>query len=27
MNDKTARQKILDAAATLFYNDGITATG
>ncbi|MCA4164598.1 TetR/AcrR family transcriptional regulator [Acinetobacter baumannii] len=25
--DKTARQKILDAAATLFYNDGITATG
>ncbi|MCZ3068836.1 TetR/AcrR family transcriptional regulator [Acinetobacter baumannii] len=27
MNDRTARQKILDAAATLFYNDGITATG
>ncbi|VAX46236.1 putative HTH-type transcriptional regulator TtgW [Acinetobacter calcoaceticus] len=27
MNDKSARQKILDAAATLFYNDGITATG
>ncbi|WP_289392517.1 TetR/AcrR family transcriptional regulator [Acinetobacter baumannii] len=27
MNNKTARQKILDAAATLFYNDGITATG
>ncbi|SEO74154.1 TetR/AcrR family transcriptional regulator [Acinetobacter sp. yr461] len=27
MNDKTARQKILDAAATLFYNDGIIATG
>ncbi|MEE9886931.1 TetR/AcrR family transcriptional regulator [Acinetobacter nosocomialis] len=27
MNDKTARQKILDAVATLFYNDGITATG
>ncbi|MFL9472364.1 TetR/AcrR family transcriptional regulator [Acinetobacter baumannii] len=27
MNDKTARQKILNAAATLFYNDGITATG
>ncbi|EPF6188323.1 TetR/AcrR family transcriptional regulator [Acinetobacter baumannii] len=27
MSDKTARQKILDAAATLFYNDGITATG
>lgn len=27
MNDKTARQKILDAAATLFYNNGITATG
>lgn len=27
MNDKRARQKILDAAATLFYNDGITATG
>ncbi|KRJ94817.1 TetR/AcrR family transcriptional regulator [Acinetobacter baumannii] len=27
MNDKTTRQKILDAAATLFYNDGITATG
>ncbi|MDH2507229.1 TetR/AcrR family transcriptional regulator [Acinetobacter baumannii] len=27
MNDKTARQKILDAAATLFYNDGITVTG
>ncbi|MDC5466987.1 TetR/AcrR family transcriptional regulator [Acinetobacter baumannii] len=27
MNDKTARQKILDAAVTLFYNDGITATG
>lgn len=27
MNDKTARQKILDAASTLFYNDGITATG
>ncbi|MGQ0886017.1 TetR/AcrR family transcriptional regulator [Acinetobacter baumannii] len=27
MNDKTARQKILVAAATLFYNDGITATG
>ncbi|XZT13390.1 TetR/AcrR family transcriptional regulator [Acinetobacter baumannii] len=27
MNDKPARQKILDAAATLFYNDGITATG
>ncbi|EZI56195.1 bacterial regulatory s, tetR family protein [Acinetobacter baumannii 25442_7] len=26
MNDRTARQKILDAAATLFYNDGITAT-
>ncbi|MCD7249318.1 TetR/AcrR family transcriptional regulator, partial [Acinetobacter baumannii] len=24
MNDRTARQKILDAAATLFYNDGIT---
>ena len=27
MNDRTARQKILDAEATLFYNDGITATG
>ncbi|MDC4818287.1 TetR/AcrR family transcriptional regulator [Acinetobacter baumannii] len=27
MKDRTARQKILDAAATLFYNDGITATG
>ncbi|MFW6579889.1 TetR/AcrR family transcriptional regulator [Acinetobacter baumannii] len=27
MNERTARQKILDAAATLFYNDGITATG
>ncbi|AYY54748.1 TetR/AcrR family transcriptional regulator [Acinetobacter baumannii] len=27
MKDKTARQKILDAAVTLFYNDGITATG
>ncbi|EMF2088055.1 TetR/AcrR family transcriptional regulator [Acinetobacter baumannii] len=27
MNDRTARQKILDAAAALFYNDGITATG
>lgn len=27
MNNKRARQKILDAAATLFYNDGITATG
>ncbi|MFL4379314.1 TetR/AcrR family transcriptional regulator [Acinetobacter baumannii] len=27
MNNKIARQKILDAAATLFYNDGITATG
>ncbi|EPT8333331.1 TetR/AcrR family transcriptional regulator [Acinetobacter baumannii] len=27
MNDRTARQKILDAAATQFYNDGITATG
>ncbi|WP_457795222.1 TetR/AcrR family transcriptional regulator [Acinetobacter baumannii] len=27
MNDRTARQKILDAAATLFYNDGITASG
>ncbi|MDC4680112.1 TetR/AcrR family transcriptional regulator [Acinetobacter baumannii] len=27
MNDRTARQKILDAATTLFYNDGITATG
>ncbi len=27
MNDRTARQKILDASATLFYNDGITETG
>lgn len=27
MNTKTAKQKILDAAAILFYNDGITSTG
>ena len=27
MNTKTAKQKILDAAAILFYNDGITNTG
>lgn len=27
MNSKSAKQKILDAAATLFYNDGITNTG
>lgn len=27
MNTKTAKQKILDAAAILFYNDGITGTG
>ena len=27
MNTKTAKQKILDAAAILFYNDGIISTG
>ncbi|AYA68139.1 TetR/AcrR family transcriptional regulator [Acinetobacter sp. WCHA55] len=27
MSTKTAKQKILDAAAILFYNDGITSTG
>ncbi|WP_417211800.1 TetR/AcrR family transcriptional regulator [Acinetobacter venetianus] len=27
MNTKSAKQKILDAAATLFYNDGIANTG
>ena len=27
MKTKTAKQKILDAAATLFYNDGIHSTG
>lgn len=27
MKTKTAKQKILDAAATLFYNDGINSTG
>lgn len=27
MNTKSAKQKILDAASTLFYNDGISNTG
>jgi AcrR family transcriptional regulator len=27
MSNKSAKEKILDAAATLFYNDGITNTG
>lgn len=27
MNTKSAKQKILEAASTLFYNDGITKTG
>ncbi|EOR08873.1 TetR/AcrR family transcriptional regulator [Acinetobacter genomosp. 15BJ] len=27
MNSKSAKQKILDAASTLFYNDGISNTG
>ena len=27
MSNKSAKEKILDAAATLFYNDGIANTG
>ncbi|MGL5160403.1 MAG: TetR/AcrR family transcriptional regulator, partial [Acinetobacter junii] len=27
MSTKSAKQKILDAASILFYNDGITNTG